>query len=62
MLDLVQNLSFFNAFSSRCFPLLLNLFYFRHGDQKQVVEFDEGEVVTNRLVAEDEEMEDIAEL
>ena len=43
---------------------MLNLFYFRHGDQKQVVEFDEGEGVTNRLVAEDEEeeMEDIAEL
>ena len=42
----------------------LRFIIFRNNEQKQVVEFDEGDGVTNRIVMEDEEeeREDIAEL
>ena len=62
--------TFIKVFITKYSPLtdtaLLNIYTycFRSGETKQVIDFHEGEAVTNRLVTEDEEeeWEDVVQL
>ena len=58
------------SFPHQCYPLLgtalwnIYTYCFRIGETKQIIDFHEGEAVTNRLVTEDEEeeLEDVVQL